>query len=133
MKESYLLALVELKNREVLTVGLVEGLFHGVIQIYLFAWTPILQLSSVKRDMNVGLVSICIVFMLIIGTLIYEIIFIQFNCNLYLGLSFALLAQCIFFLFVYFVDSFTIRLIFLSMINVNKKIKYRVCVVMFSL
>jgi hypothetical protein len=118
MRESYNLAYQELKKREVLTVGLVEGLFHGVIQIYLFAWTPILQLSSVNRDMNVGLVSICIVFMLIIGTLIYEIIIIQFNCNLYLGLSFALLSQCIFFLFVYFVDSFTIRLIFLSMINV---------------
>jgi hypothetical protein len=121
MRESYHQAFRELKKREVLTVGLVEGLFHGVFQIYLFAWTPILQLSTIMRDMNVGMVSICIVFMLIIGTLIYEIIIIQFNCNLYIGLSLALLSQCFFFLFAYFIESFTIRLLLLSMINVNNK------------
>ncbi len=119
MRESYQLVVRELKKREVLTVGLVEGLFYGVFQIYIFAWTPILQLSTIKQDMNVGMVSICIVFMLIIGTLFYEIIIIHFNCNLYIGLSLALLSQCCFFLCVYFIDSFTIRLIFLSMVNVK--------------
>jgi len=119
MRESYQLAFQELKKREVLTVGLVEGLFHGVLQIFLFAWTPILQLSTSNRDMNVGMVSICIVFMLIVGTLVYEIIIIRLNCNLYIGLSLGILSQSIFFLCVYFIESFTARLIFLSMINVK--------------
>lgn len=67
--------------------------------------------------MNLGAVSICFVTMVIIATVLYEIFVLYCSINLFIGLSASLILETVFFLVIYYVDSFYIRLIFLSLIN----------------
>lgn len=50
-----------------------ESIFNGVFQIYLFAWTPILQASVFDGDINIGIIYLCFVLNIIAGTIIYEV------------------------------------------------------------
>jgi hypothetical protein len=61
-----------LKKREVLSVGIMESLFLGTNTIFLFAWTPILQ-SSATGDINVGIIFVCFIMSMIIGTMLFEV------------------------------------------------------------
>jgi hypothetical protein len=109
-------ALKELKKRDVLSIGIIESLYQAVLNIYLFAWTPILQ-SSTDKGINVGFIFTCFVITMILGTTFYEIFMIYLRCPYYLSISLALLLEVIFFLLVAYVDQFLTRLIFLALIN----------------
>ena len=74
---SYAIAISLLKNREVFSVGLMESIFNGVLNIYLFAWTPILQNSVRNSEINVGIIFNCFVLSMITGTMLYEVIIIM--------------------------------------------------------
>jgi hypothetical protein len=49
-----------------------ESLFLGTNTIFLFAWTPILQ-SSATGDINVGIIFVCFIMSMIIGTMLFEV------------------------------------------------------------
>jgi hypothetical protein len=50
-------------------------------------------------------------------TVIYEIFVLQYGINLYTGLTISLLLECICFYAIFLIDSFTLRLVLLSIIN----------------
>ena len=106
----------ELKKREVLCVGLIESLSMAVLNIFLFSWTPILQ-NSTDGGINVGFIFTCMVITLILGTTIYEITILHLGCDYYSSIAVSLLFESLLFIAVYFIDSFTCRLILLSAIN----------------
>lgn len=112
-------AIKELKKKEVFSLGIIESLFLGVLSIFIFAWTPILQLSTPLREMNLGAVSLCFVSMVIISNILFEIFIVNLSINPFLALFIAFFLECICFYIVYTIDSFFIRLIFLSAINVS--------------
>jgi hypothetical protein len=68
----------ELKQRDVLSIGLIESIYQAVFNVYLFIWTPILQISKLNlnedSNINVGFIYICFVLMLIIGAKFFEVI-----------------------------------------------------------
>ena len=70
--EGFCEALSELKKREIISVALIESLFQGAFNVYLFAWTPILQHSAIGQ-INVGFIFINFVFFIIIGTKVFEV------------------------------------------------------------
>jgi hypothetical protein len=107
----------ELKHREILSIGLIEGLFLGVHAIFVFAWTPILQISTNDGVVNLGAISICFVVMVINFTIIYEIFVLYYRVNLYISLSTVIFLETLFFVLIYYVDSFFVRLILLSFVN----------------
>jgi hypothetical protein len=53
-------ALGELKKREVLTVAIMESIYQGILVIFIFAWTPILQ-NSTPGPINFGFSFTCFV------------------------------------------------------------------------
>ncbi len=53
-----------------------ESLFLGTNTIFLFAWTPILQ-SSTSGDINVGIIFVCFIMSMIIGTMLFEVTIIN--------------------------------------------------------
>lgn len=112
----YTEALEELKKREVLTVGIIESLWQAVLNIFIFAWTPILQ-STTTSQINPGMVFISFVLMIITGTKLYEVFNIYLKFNLFLSMSGAILVETISFCVVLTSGEFYISYIFLATIN----------------
>jgi hypothetical protein len=116
MNQNFIEAFEELKKREVLSMGLIESLYQAVLNIFLFAWTPILQ-NSTDTGINVGFIFTCFITMMIIGTTIYEVFMIYLKCEYYLSISISLLIETLLFFFVSYIDDFLIRLVLLGCIN----------------
>lgn len=112
----YCEAVKELKKREVLTVGIIESLYQAVLNIFIFAWTPILQRST-DSEFNPGMIFIHFVFLIIVGTKLYEILIIHLKGNLYLAVSLALAIEIFCFGIIYVKDSFEVRFIMCACIN----------------
>lgn len=115
-KSSFMEACKELKKRDVLCVGIAESIFQADLNIYLFAWTPLL-LASTPTGINVGFIFTCFVIALILGTTVFEIFILHLRCKYYNAIACTLFIEFIAFLLVYYVDSFLLRTIFLASIN----------------
>jgi hypothetical protein len=117
INQTYGEALCELKKKKVLSIGLTESIFYAVLSLFIFSWTPILLVTSNNVEPNVGFVSLCFVLMTILGSLLFEILIIHLNFNIYLSLTAALIVEILLFSTIYFVNSYFIRLLCLSFIN----------------
>ena len=117
MIKSFSEAFSELKKREVLSMGIIESIFQAVLNIYLFAWTPILQNSTASTNINVGFIFTCFIFSMILGTKIFEIFMIYLKAEYYISIAIGLLCELIFFFLVSYIDSFLVRLFLLASIN----------------
>lgn len=115
-KNSFVEAFKELKKTDVLCIGISESLFQAVLNIYLFAWTPLL-LASTPTGINVGFIFTCFVITLILGTNIFEITILRLKIRYFNAIAVTLLIEFLIFIFIYFIDSFLVRLILLSCIN----------------
>lgn len=109
-------AFQELKKREVLCMGIVESLFQATVNIYLFAWTPILQ-ASTDKGINPGFIFTCFVITMILGTTIYEIFLIYLKTGYYISITIALLILSVLFYSVAYADDFLLRFLLLACIN----------------
>ena len=129
-------AFSELKKREVLSMGIIESLFQAVLNIYLFAWTPILQNSTDIKNINVGFIFTCFIFAMILGTKLFEIFIIYLKAGYYTSMSIVLFIELVIFFMISYIDSFLVRLILLAAINgisgflfpLNSVIKSRILV-----
>lgn len=106
----------ELKKREVLTVGIVESLWQATLNIFIFAWTPILQ-STTTQEFNPGMVFVSFVLMIISGTKFYEVFNIYLKFNLFVSLAGCILVELIGFIIVLSTKSFMLTYILLAVIN----------------
>ena len=109
-------ACMELKKREVLSVGLIESIVMAVLNIFLFSWTPILK-NSTPGGINVGFIFTCMVLTMIVGTKTYEVTILHLGCDYYMSIAVSLLIEALLFFIVYCKESFFIRLISLALIN----------------
>jgi hypothetical protein len=109
-------AFKELKKREVLCMGIVESLYQAVVNIYLFAWTPILQMSTLT-GINVGFIFTCFVITMILGTTFYEIFMIHMKSKFYPSIAVALFVESTLFFLVPNIDNFSVRLLLLACVN----------------
>ena len=110
-------AFEELKKREVLTVGIMESFWQAVLNIFIFAWTPILQHTTTEK-FNPGMVFITFVMLIIAGTKVYELVCIYLKGNLYLSLASGILVELIAFsVILVFPNNFMITYISLGIIN----------------
>ena len=109
-------ACMELKKREVLSVGLIESIVMAVLNIFLFSWTPILK-NSTTGGINVGFIFTCMVLTMIVGTKTYEVTILHLGCDYYMSIAVSLLIEALLFFIVYCKESFFIRLISLALIN----------------
>jgi hypothetical protein len=116
MYKSFFEACEELKKREVLSMGIIESFYQAVVNIYLFAWTPILQ-NSTLLGINVGFIFTCFVLTMIIGTKFYEIFMIYLKCEYYISISICLLIEVLLFFFISYIDVFLVRLFLLAAVN----------------
>jgi hypothetical protein len=117
MMKSFSEAFSELKKREVLSMGIIESIFQAVLNIYLFAWTPILQNSTTSSNINVGFIFTCFIFSMILGTKIFEIFMIYLKAENYISISISLFLELILFLLIPYIDSFLVRFFLLASIN----------------
>ena len=106
----------ELARRDVLTIGIAESLWQAVLNIFIFAWTPILQ-SKTSLAFNPGMVFITFVLLIITFTKIYEVFNIYLKFNLFLSLSFSLIVEIFAFSYVTMSDDFYSSYIMLGIIN----------------
>ena len=109
-------AFSELKKVNVLCIGLIEGIAMGVLNIFLFSWTPILK-QSTPGGMNVGFIYTSIVLTMIIGTKSYEVLIVYCNFDYYMSITGCLFIQGFLLFITYFDDRFLARLIYLSLFN----------------
>lgn len=121
--ESFMEALNELRKRDVLSIGIIESIFQACLNLFIFAWTPILQRSTIYPEINVGFIFICYVIVMILCTALYELFIIYMKSRYYLCLAVVLLINSVMWYLVYTCESFFWRMQFLSIINVKKSIK----------
>ena len=72
-----------IKKVTVLCIRLIEGIAMGILNIFLFSWTPILK-QSTPGGMNVGFIYTSIVLTMIIGTKSYEVLIVYCNFDYYI-------------------------------------------------
>ena len=109
-------AIKELKKVKVLCIGLIEGIALGILNIYLFSWTPILK-QSTPGGMNVGFIYTCMVLTMIVGTKSYEVLIVYCNLDYYMSITGCLFIQGLLLFIVYFDNRFLARLLYLSLFN----------------
>jgi len=109
-------AFMELKKREVLTMGIIESTWAAVLSIFIFAWTPILK-SSTQFEFNPGMVFFCFVMAIISGTKLYEIFVIHLRSNVFICMFFVLLVEILAFLILYSFNIFYVRFLMCIIIN----------------
>ena len=109
-------AFSELKKVNVLCIGLIEGIAMGILNIYLFSWTPILK-QSTPGGMNVGFIYTSMVLTMIIGTKSYEVLIVYCNFDYYMSITGCLFIQGFLLFITYFDDRFLARLIYLSLFS----------------
>lgn len=117
-EETFQDALNELRKREVISIGIIESIFHACLNLFIFAWTPLLQRSTTFPEINVGFIFICYVIVMIFCTALYELFIIYIKTRYYLSLTVSLFFNMLMWFLVYYVDSFFWRMQFLSLINV---------------
>jgi MFS family permease len=109
-------AVKELKKVNVLCIGLIEGIAMGILNIYLFSWTPILK-QSTPGGMNVGFIYTSMVLTMIVGTKSYEVLIVYCNFDYYMSITGCLFIQGVLLFLTYYIDSFLARMLFLSLFN----------------
>jgi MFS family permease len=115
---SFWTAFKELKKREVFSIGMIESLFQTSLNLFLFLWTPLLLKSTSYTQINVGFCFVCFVIMMIIGTTIFELSVIILKTDYYINMAGSLFLGTVMWFFVYTDDSFLLRMVYLSIINV---------------
>ena len=106
----------ELKKVNVLCIGLIEGIAMGILNIYLFSWTPILK-QSTPGGMNVGFIYTSMVLTMIVGTKSYEVLIVYCNFDYYMSITGCLFIQGVLLFLTYYIDNFLARMLFLALFN----------------
>lgn len=119
-QKSFSEALEEIKDKNILCVGLIDSFYSAVLNIFIFSWTPLLQNSTDMSNINVGFIYIVFVVFSLIGASFYDIFVIIIKADYMKLIIVSLSLEISLFGLVYFVEDFTLRLIFLSTINVRK-------------
>jgi hypothetical protein len=109
-------AVKELKKVNVLCIGLIEGIAMGILNIYLFSWTPILK-QSTPGGMNVGFIYTSMVLTMIVGTKSYEVLIVYCNFDYYMSITGCLFIQGVLLFLTYYINSFLARMLFLALFN----------------
>ena len=109
-------AFQELKKVDVLCIGLIEGIALGILNIFLFSWTPILK-QSTPGGMNVGFIYTCMVLTMIVGTKSYEVLIVYGHFDYYMSITGCLFIQGVLLYITYYDNSFLHRMLYLSLFN----------------
>ena len=109
-------AMNEFRKIEVLCIGIIEGIAMACLNIFLFSWTPILK-QSTPGGMNVGFIFTSMVLTMIVGTKSYEVLIVNLHFDYYMSISGCLFLQGLLLFLTYRIDSFLVRMIFLSLFN----------------
>jgi predicted MFS family arabinose efflux permease len=115
--KSFFEACKELKKRDVLSVGIIEGLWYACLQLYIFIWTPILLFTNNNNKINIGFIFLAFVIQSINGTLIFELLVTHLHLGNYIAYSFILILVFIVFFIIYNFNTFYLRLIVFSFMN----------------
>lgn len=107
----------QLKKPEILCLGLTDSIYACAIQIFIFIWTPILQLTAQSKNINPGMIYICFIFSNLSQNKLLDVINHMFKIS-YFYLMASYVAFFTFnFSIIFFVEDFTMRLICLTLIN----------------
>ena len=116
--ESFKDAAEELKQRDVLCIGIIESIYAAALNLYIFIWTPVLQMSTKDGELNVGFVFVVFVIMTLVGTAMFELLVINIKTKYFFSMVLSLTLEACCFFVIYFWESFTVRLVFISLIDV---------------
>ena len=109
-------AMKEFKKKEVLCIGLIEGIAMACLNIFLFSWTPILK-QSTPGGMNVGFIFTSMVLTMIVGTKSYEVLIVYLQFDYYMSIAGCMFFQGLLLFLTYYIESFLARMIFLALFN----------------
>ena len=109
-------AMKEFNKKEVLCIGLIEGIAMACLNIFLFSWTPILK-QSTPGGMNVGFIFTSMVLTMIVGTKSYEVLIVYLQFDYYMSIAGCMCFQGLLLFLTYYIESFLARMIFLALFN----------------
>jgi hypothetical protein len=106
----------ELKKPVLLLLyGFIDGILITLINIFLFAWTPILK-ESTSGYMNIGFIFILMDVTKNIGISIYDIVINKYNFDYYISLFGCIFIQGLFFYLINIHNSFLWRMLYFCII-----------------
>jgi hypothetical protein len=107
-----------LKVPSIVTLGITDSLYQSSIQIFVFVWTPVLQISAKGETINPGMCYLLMLTSFLIQNKVLEISNKIWHVNYFIFSSIFLIIFTLEFFGVYLIDSFNFRLVLLAFINV---------------
>jgi hypothetical protein len=107
-----------LKKPSIISLGITDSLYQSSIQIFVFIWTPALQISAQGQIINPGMCYILMLTSFLIQNKCLELSNKLWHVNYFILSSIFLTIFTIEFFGVYIIDSFSFRLVLLAFINV---------------
>jgi hypothetical protein len=108
-----------LKKPSIILLGITDSLYQSSIQIFVFVWTPVLQMSAGGQIINPGMCYLLMLISFLIQNKILEFSNKTWQVNYFIFSSIFLIIFTLEFFGVFFIDSFNIRLVLLAFINVK--------------
>jgi len=108
-----------LRKKAILSLGITDSLYQCSIQILVFIWTPVLQITAGSKNINPGMIYILMLISFLIQNKCLEFFNMRFKLNYFIFSNVYILIYIVEYFFVYYIDSFPIRLVLISFINVS--------------
>lgn len=99
-------------------MGTIDFIYQGSIQLYIFFWTPILTYTAQTKLINPGMIMMISMGSLLSQNKLLELFNRTFHPNYFKLAIVFLVYHMSNFTLIYCIDSFPIRLVILSLINV---------------
>lgn len=107
-----------LGNAKILLLGIIDSSYNCCIQVFIFIWTPLLQRTSGQLDINPGIIFIGMLIITLSHNKLLECLNILYwPLNYFHTIFYYAGFYCICYFCVFYIDSYMMRVIFLSFIN----------------
>jgi hypothetical protein len=117
--ESFREAFKLLKRPQIFFLGVVDSFYNSSIQVIVFIWTPVLQVTANSKNINPAMIYLLMVISLLIHNKSLELMHRAARVDFFLLASVYTLIFMTNWLFIYFIDDFQVRLMCLAVINVS--------------
>src|SRR5438132_14270651 len=82
--ESFSQGIALLKHRQVWNLGVVDAIYFSSIQIFIFIWTPVLQLTADNKNINPGMIFIIMLLTFMVQNRCLDFLNRTFGVNFFL-------------------------------------------------
>jgi hypothetical protein len=107
-----------IKKPAILSLAITDSIYQCSIQIFIFTWTPVLQITAESKQINPGMIFLMGLITFLIQNKILELLNKLWKINYFILMTCYGFCYMLQFFFIYLINDYAVRLILLAFINV---------------